>query len=285
MHFFYIDETGDTGHDLLNAQQPVFAMGGICISDEKWNPTQRKFTSIIEKYFGGTPPANFELHSHELLSPKGDGPFSGHDRQRRNRLALDILNILNEHSHHVHVISFCKKTLHGTTCVLPLVFDPKNAYLLGIDYLITQFNDHVKYKLGSSARGMIILDKKEQHHDDIETILYNRRFGTTATHRVKWIVEFSYPIDSTKNPMIQISDLVIFCIRKFLEIEHGYAKGWTQPAKDFFANCYNIIDKRLTVKRGIVDRTEPKLKLLNQHILAVALKPAVQWKKKYTLTN
>jgi hypothetical protein len=100
---------------------------------------------------------------------------------------------------------------------------------------------------------MLILDKKDQHHNDIERILYNRRFETVATHRVKWIVEFSYPIDSTKNPMIQISDLVIFCMRKFLEIEHGYATGWTQPAKDFFANCLNVIDKRLTIKKGIVE--------------------------------
>jgi hypothetical protein len=285
MHFYYIDETGDTGNDLLNAQQPIFVMGGLCISDEKWNPTQQKFASIIDNYFGGAVPTNFELHSHELLSPNGDGPFTGHNRARRNQLAIDILNILVDHSHHIHVIAFCKKTLHASSFNLPLPFDPKNAYLLGFDYLITQFNDHVKYKLGSSARGMIILDKKIQHHVDIENILYDRRFGSVATHRVKWIVEFSYPIDSTKNPMIQIADLVIFCIRKFLEVEHGYATRWTQPAKNFFANCYNIIDKRLTIKRGIIERPEPKLKALNQYILAVALKPAVQWKRKYTITT
>ncbi len=284
MHFYYLDETGDTGTDLLNAQQPIFVMGGLCISDEKWNPTQQKFAKLIGKYFGGTVPANFELHSHELLSPNGDGPFAGHTRARRNNLALDILNILVDHSHHVHLIAFCKKTLHASSCSLALPFDPKNPYLLGFDYLITQFNDHVKYKLGSSARGMLILDKKDQHHNDIERILYNRRLETILAHRVKWIVEFSYPIDSTKNPMIQISDLVLFCMRKFLEIEHGYANGWTQPAKDFFANCYNIIDKRLTIKRDIVKRTEPKLNALNQHIGSVSSKPAVQWKRKYTLT-
>lgn len=283
MHFFYIDESGDTGKDLLNAQQPVFVMGGISLSDEKWNATQQKFVSIIENYFGGAVPVNFELHAHELLSPLGDGPFAGSNRSNRNQLARDILNILVEHSHHVHLVSFCKKTIHATPCGLLLTFNPSRPYLLGFDYLITQINDHVKYNLGQSARGLIILDKKEQHHKDIERIMHNRRFITVAAHRVKWVVEFSYPIDSTKNPMIQISDLVIFCTRKFLEIEHGYRNTWPQDAKDFYASCYQVIDSRLTTK-SIIDRSEPKLKRLNEYLKEVRLKPVGRWKKKYTLT-
>lgn len=283
MHFFYIDETGDTGQDLLNVQQPIFVMGGLTVSDEKWNPTQQKFVAIIDAYFKGAVPAGFELHAHELLSPNGDGPFAGHPRAARNQLAFDILNILVEHSHNVHAIAFSKPAINATACGVALCFDPKVAYLLGFDYLITQFNDHVKHNLGSSARGLMILDKKDEHHNNMETILHDRRFMTVATHRVKWVVEFSYPIDSTKNPMIQIADMVIFCIRKFLECEHGYGAGWPQAAKDFFAQCYNIIDSRLTFKTGIIDRPEPKLKLLNDYILAVNLKPVGQWRKKYTL--
>lgn len=283
MHFLYIDETGDTGQDLLNVQQPIFVMGGLSVSDEKWNPTQQKFVSIINDYFNGAVPVGFELHTHELLSPNGDGPFTGHNRNNRNQLAFDILNILVEHSHNVHAIAFSKPAIHANTCGIPLAFDPKCAYLLGFDYLITQFNDHVKRNLGSSARGLMILDKKLEHHDNIETILHDRRFLTVATHRVKWVVEFSYPIDSTKNPMIQIADLVIFCIRKFLEAEHGYGATWSQPAKNFYAQCYNIIDSRLTFKQGIINRPEPKLKQLNEYILSVNLKPVGQWRRKYTL--
>lgn len=284
MHFLYIDETGDTGQDLLNSQQPIFVMGGLSVSDEKWNPTQQKFISIISSYFKGTVPSNFELHAHELLSPLGEGPFDRHDRNERNQLALDILNILVEHSHNVHAIAFSKSAIHEKTCGVNLAFDPKCAYLLGFDYLITQFNHHVKHKLGPSARGLMILDKKLEHHDNIETILHERRFLTVATHRVKWVVEFSYPIDSTKNPMIQIADLVIFCIRKFLEAENGYKESWDQSTKDFFAKCYNVIDSRLTIKQGIIDRPEPKLKKLNEYIQSVNLKPVGQWRRKYNLT-
>lgn len=163
MHFFYIDETGDTGNDLLNAQQPIFVMGGISVSDEKWNPTQKRFVAIIDAYFGGAIPAGFELHTHELLSPNGDGPFADHARARRNQLAFDILNILVIHSHNVHAIAFSKPAINANVCGVVVSFNPKVPYLLGFDYLITQFNDHIKRKLGSTARGLMILDKKDQH--------------------------------------------------------------------------------------------------------------------------
>jgi hypothetical protein len=33
MHFFYLDETGDTGPDLENTEQPIFVLGGVTVSD------------------------------------------------------------------------------------------------------------------------------------------------------------------------------------------------------------------------------------------------------------
>jgi hypothetical protein len=46
---------------------------------------------------------------------------------------------------------------------------------------------------------MIILDKKDQYHSEIEQLMHARRFGGIVAHRVKWIVEFSYTVDSKKN--------------------------------------------------------------------------------------
>jgi hypothetical protein len=35
MHFFYLDETGCTGPDLENPEQPIFVLGGISVSDDR----------------------------------------------------------------------------------------------------------------------------------------------------------------------------------------------------------------------------------------------------------
>jgi hypothetical protein len=35
MHFFYLDESGDTGENLLDKNQPIFVLGGLSIADKK----------------------------------------------------------------------------------------------------------------------------------------------------------------------------------------------------------------------------------------------------------
>jgi hypothetical protein len=284
MHFFYIDESGDTGRDLTNQDQQIMVIGGISLSDEKWNNTHQILSEIISGYFNGTVPQNFELHSKELLSPSGEGPFVGQPMETRCNLAKDILNVLISNSHNVHLIALNKRLIRDTECICEgLVFDPKIPYLLGFDYLVTYINWFIKERLGRTARGLIILDKKEQHHSDIEQIMHNRRFVTTAAHRVKRIVEFGYPIDSRKNPMIQLSDLVIYCTKRFYEIERGLRNNWTQETKDFYAQCYQIIDTRI-IRKSIVDRSERNFQNFNDFISSVHVLPTRQWKRKYDLT-
>jgi hypothetical protein len=284
MHFFYIDESGDTGRDLLNAEQPIMVLGGISVSDEKWNNTHKEFVRIISNYFNGQIPNDFELHCTELLSPNGGGPFAGHSMANRTQLAKDLLNILTTQSHNVHYIAFDKSKVNNIPCGARLCFNPSRPYELGFDYLITYINWFIKNRLGSTARGLIILDEKRDQYDNIERILNDRRFLTVQAHRVKRIVEFGYPIDSKKNPMIQLSDLVIYCTRKFLEVENGYRDTWNQAAKDFYAQCYNIIDSRIAKKSLALRREGNKdIRRLNEYISEVRATHRTQWKRHYTL--
>ena len=91
--------------------------------------------------------------------------------------------------------------------------------------------------MGRTARGMIILDEKPEFHAEVEAITHNRRFEGPKTHRIKRIVAFSYPVDSRKNPIVQLSDLVAYCAKKFLELDNGYRTNWPEEAKTFFAEC------------------------------------------------
>jgi hypothetical protein len=127
---------------------------------------------------------------------------------------------------------------------------------------------------------MLVLDEKPEHHVSIEAIIQNRRFSGAAAHRVKWIVEFSYPVDSKKNPMIQLSDLVVLCVRRFLECELGYKPNMPEVVKNFYAECFTRITARTKAKK-IIERTGKNLAHLNSYLQAVQAKPAVQWRRKY----
>ncbi len=280
MHFCYLDEAGCTGRDLSNQEQPIFVLGGISVRDEGWNATQEAMAAIIRKYFGNEIPQNFELHAEQLLSPSGDGPFSGHDRDRRNDLAKDVLGLLAARSHDVHLCAIDKTKLSSCSRRVAIPYDNKTPYLLAYDYLITYINWFVRNKLGRSARGMLIIDAKEQYYDDIERITQLRRFEGPAAHRVKWIVEFSYPVDSHKNPMVQLSDLVVFCAKKFLEIDNGYRNAYTQDAKRFYAECYTMIHDRIQ-RKELVYRQGRGMDAMNDYLKEIQSKPVGKWKRRY----
>lgn len=280
MHFYYLDEAGCTGSDLTNQEQPIFVLGGISVRDEGWNKTQESMAAITEAYFDGAIPQNFELHTDQLLSPNGDGPFSGHARDRRNDLAKSILGLLADRSHDVHLYAIDKAKLISCACCLTMPYDTRTPYLLSYDYLITYINWFVKNQLGQTARGMLIIDAKEQFHDDIERITQVRRFEGPAAHRVKWIVEFSYPIDSQKNPMVQLSDLVVFCAKKFLEIDNGYRGAYSEDAKRFYAECYALIHDRIR-RKDLVDREGRGMDGMNDFLRMIQSKPVGQWKRRY----
>ena len=75
MHFFYFDESGDTGGDLNTPDQPVMVLGGVNLRDEGWNKTHEEFNRIIRRYFGSRLPDDFELHAGDLLSHSEENIF------------------------------------------------------------------------------------------------------------------------------------------------------------------------------------------------------------------
>jgi hypothetical protein len=280
MHFYYLDEAGCTGRDLNNGEQPIFVLGGISVRDEGWNKTKQDLAEIVEAYFSGNLPDDFELHANELLSPNGEGPFQGHERAARSALALRVLGLLESRRHDVHLIGLDKARIADFAAIDGLGYDCKIPYLVAYDYLVTYINWFVKDKLGQSARGMIILDAKPEFLENIERITSARRFQGAKTSQVKWVVEFSYPVDSRKNPMVQLSDLIVFCSKKFLEIEGGYRPNWSNEAKQFFAKCYGLIDSRIQ-RKGIVERDGRAFRQLNECLNTVRATPVGQWRRRY----
>lgn len=282
MHFFYIDEAGCNLRDLTNPESPIFTLGGVIVKDKGWNKTHVEFEKIVKAYFGGTIPDNFELHSHELLSPNGDGYFAGHDRANRNKLAIDLLTLLQTRGHQIFLHAVDKNQLNAYD-VAPIRnkdhVELKTPYLLCYDNGITTIELFVKARLGSTARGMVIIDEKDGIKTEIETLTKHRRFHPTITKRVKWISEFSYPIDSEKNPMVQLSDLVCFASKKYLGIEAGYHDNYPKAAKDFFRKLYLIIDERL-IKKGIVPEEGRYAADFNNFMRQITPKPRNGWKQR-----
>lgn len=109
MHFFYLDESGDTGKNLNDQEQPIFVLAGLSVADKKWNNTKEQLDDITSQYFEGNTPEKFELHSHQLLSPKGEGAFAGHPIERRLALVTALIDLVDDLGHHIHYYAIDKK--------------------------------------------------------------------------------------------------------------------------------------------------------------------------------
>ena len=283
VHFFYLDESGCSGDNLQDSQEPLFVLGGISVKDQGWVTTYKKFEQILLTYFNiPSLPENFELHANHLLSPNGEGEFLGHDRVRRNQLVFDILDLLSERSHNVHFLCIDKRKLATKADGNELsYFDSRKPYLLCYDYLVRYIDYYVKDKLGHTARGMMIIDIKEQYQEGLEKITHYRRFEEPQSKRLKWLVEFTYPVDSVRHPMIQFSDLVIYCIRKFLEVESGYRDNWPNEAKLFYKECYQKISNRIVWKTLKVTDSTRAMRRYNQLLKDTYTVPRRGWENRY----
>jgi hypothetical protein len=243
MHFFYLDETGSTGANLADAEQPIFVIGGLSVTDEGWRQTTIAFNAALDGFFGGNRSPGTELHACDLIV--GQGAFAEFNQQQRSALAHRYLDIIAERGHSIHFAAVDKPRLAANLAeATPAFFDLSAPYLLGFNYLVSYIERYTREVLGRSARAMIILDPMETHQDQIDRITHYRRYEGVDTRRLKRLVEFSYPVDSARHPMIQVSDLVIFLVRKFLEAENGYRPNWQDEARNFFAGCYEkIVDR------------------------------------------
>jgi hypothetical protein len=282
MHFFYIDETGCNGRDLTQIQQPIFVSGGIILRDEGWNKTHLEFEKIISSYFNEQVPRNFEFHTQDLFSTDGSGYFAGHSRDKRNELINKILDLVIERKHQYYYFGIDKAKLaaYDTTQVRDREYlDLKTPYLIAYDYLITAYESYTKDKLGKSARALVIIDEKDAFINEIETITRYRRFDGVKNKRVKWIVEFSYAVDSEKNTMIQISDLLLFLTRKFLEIENGYKHTLSAETKNIFRDFYRKVNDRLIYKRTLLEEGRNS-EFYNNFIENIASLPSARWNSK-----
>ena len=246
MHFFYLDETGCTAADLNAAQQPIFVLGGLSVDAKRWRKTTELFEKLISDFSLANNINIDELHASELLNSKGK--YQNISREKINKFISDCLSIIVSQKHPIHFVAIDKKRLGLASRGDPKILNTNIPYLLAFNYLVGYVEKYTKECLGSTARAMMIIDEKEIFLSQISEIVNFKRNNPVKTRRLKWLVELTYAVDSKRNPMIQLSDLVIFLVRKFIELDSGYRDNWPIEAKSFYKQCYEIIIDRVNWK-------------------------------------
>jgi hypothetical protein len=251
VHLCYVDESGSTGSDLSNAEQPVFTMAGLLVSDEKWRRTEKAVRDCLVDALGDVANADdFELHAADLLAPTSVGAFSELNREERNHLALSLLEIPANRNHQVLL-----QVVHKSTAARAdppdseYGFDWNHPWDLALAATFTMFEDFLRSsRTGSTSTGMIFIDHEEAYLELVRRRSEARR-SAVGWRKLNKVMEIGYSAVSHTNAMIQLVDLIAFTMRKHAESFGNYRSDWPEEAHVFYRECHDRIWPRVLYKQ------------------------------------
>jgi hypothetical protein len=264
VHLCYIDEAGHSGKNLADPQQPIFAMAGLLVSDEKWKKTEREARGIVKKALGASPGPGFEIHAGDLLAPKGKGPFKGLSMPNRMQLALDLLELIDVRRHQV-LLQFVHKPRMATAPApaLPVAIDLKDPWEVGFASLLTKTEESLRSKrTGTSSTGMVIIDHDPSYLKLVRTHARDRQLSSGWTETRK-VMEIGYSAVSHANPMIQMADVVAFTMKRSAMSQAGYGRSWPMAANKFLNQCHDLVWPRVEFKALRFPKLNPPTSFTN----------------------
>ncbi|MCE5269433.1 MAG: DUF3800 domain-containing protein [Planctomycetaceae bacterium] len=218
MHIVYFDESGNTGNNLSDIQQPVFMLCALIVPEESWIQIERDLLFETEKLFPSPRPTNFEVHASDIA--RGTGHF--HSVPLADRLAFRDawFSIAVRHELRVVYRAIVKKQYERwmqNTFGSGIAVNP---HVVAFPLVAQVVNDYLK-SLSGHRLGIFIFDENKEIARDVEKSLKVLR-GIDGTLRLDQIVEKGFFIDSSKSALLQLCDLCALTLRKSEEAKAGF---------------------------------------------------------------
>lgn len=233
MYLMYADESGNTGTDYDNKEQPIFVLAGILVEDKKWhyinNYFNKKKIEILPIL------KDHEIHTNELFNSSKKSIFNQFKWQDNFIVLEKLVDLITELDIEIQFIAIDKKHFKRS------VYDNfKNS--IKIEPYIYSFGmmyDHVSDLLVQhNNKGIIFLD-------DILTIpktLHNI-YPILSQNNCTMIEEAMF-LNSKNSNFIQIADIAAFYIEKYFSISKGYKK-YSSIKEEHCMNMYKNLMKKI----------------------------------------
>lgn len=214
MNLVYVDESGNTGTNLRDSQQPVFLLAAMILPETKWFSLEQKFFGVAEKYLGRKLSYPFEIHAADLKS--GRGIFKGIPLEKCLLFRDEMLQLLLDNE--IAIIyrriikakfeAFCNENYGPGIKVDP--------YVMALPFVCVEV-DHWLRRKSSNELGLIIFDEQKENLEYVERSLRTLRLDSTSILKLTNIVEKGFFVDSAKTFALQLVDLAAYYIRKYEE--------------------------------------------------------------------
>lgn len=200
MKLLYLDESGSTGTDLENKQQPFFVLAGVYVEDKNWHSINDYFEQ--EKIRICPDLATAEIHTNELFNSTPKSIFYKNYWKDNFIILEQLISLVSSLDIKVINATIYKKAYKkhfGNN----IIVDP---YLYSFAIIYHNFNNTL---FNLKDYGIIFCDELKKIESSLE-ILYPR-----LKVENKNIIEKTFYLNSKKNNFIQIADLCSFYINKY----------------------------------------------------------------------
>jgi hypothetical protein len=219
MNLVYVDESGNTGLNLKDPQQPVFVLAAVIVPESKWFLLEKQFFDIANEYFGVPLPYPFEVQAKDLKS--GRGIFAQLDFAQQLSFRDEMLRLLLDNKIDIvyrRIIKrkfavFCEQEYGPGIRV--------NPYIMALPFICTEVDHYLRQK-GAAELGMLICDEQKENLEMAERSLRTLRLDSKSILKTTHIIEKGFFVDSSKCFGLQLADLAVYYIRKYEENKLGF---------------------------------------------------------------
>lgn len=236
MYLMYADESGSTGKDYTNIQQPIFVLGGFIINDKDWHKVNKIFDN--KKIELNSIFKTQEIHTNEIFNSSKKSIFDKFDWRDNLRTLESLADIICELDitffHIVIDKNKYKESLEKQKNEKNELFSQLDPYHIAFIHLYKKFSSYMYTE--ENENGLIFLDEFTNVIEDIP-ILSNM----LNKHVHENIIENALFLKSNSSNFIQIADFYSFYMNKYYSITLSYKTYSPEKQK----HCLDIAQKLL----------------------------------------
>jgi len=235
MKLIYIDDSGNTGKKLDDAQQPLFLLGGFIIDEDIWKKVDKEIDNVKIKY----DIQDFEIHSIEIMNGKKGTPYKEWNYAKKLQFFEDVLSLIGKYD--LKVVYFSVKKMNFKSYFQAKYgkgFEQQfniSPYLLAFSYIL-QISD--SFLVSQHSNGMLILDEQDEWKKPA-----NKTFNILTTLadepevQVEKLLDRSFFVDSSESNMIQLADIIAYTTKRYLELD---IREFNETKKSEREKLYNL---------------------------------------------
>lgn len=232
MYILYADESGNTGTDYDNKEQPIFVLGGLIVEDKKWHKINAVFNR--EKIIISPLLEHIEIHANELFNSSKKSVFDKNDWKENLKIIEQLVDLILSLDISFQYIAIDKKLFkHSINNIFrnSIKIDP---YVYAFGLLYNKISNYISYK---KQKGLIFLDDILSIPEKLHTIYPSLSKNNTA------IIENAMFLKSKNTNFIQIADIYSFYVNKYFSIQRNYKK-YSDVKQQHCIDMYNKLSSK-----------------------------------------